>query len=327
MNPIVRAAFAAVSTLAFAATVQAAPAPAPASSGPPDWSAFKAHVDKAKAAAGIHWAAEETYFCNPGQQPNLQTDPTIEPQKLFDNVSVIGDAGTVVYVVTTPEGVVLIDSSYPTKLDSVVLPGLTKLGIDPASVKYVLITHGHADHYGGSKWFQDHGARVAISAKDWDVIASGRPEQVAAAPRRDIVAEDSKPIVVGGVAFTPVETPGHTPGSMGYIFPVQDGGRMRMAAIFGSSILRGDRLSAETVRAHADGLRRFGALAAKAKVEVELQNHPLYDNMWEKAAALKTRRPGDPNPFVVGAAGYRTFVTVMDECLRATIARKGGRVE
>ena len=325
MNSTTWRALVAASILAIAcgARAQAPPAPSP-SSGPPDWSAFKAHVDKAKALAGTRWAAEESYFCNPGQTPNLVTDRTIEPQKIFDNVAIVGDAGTVVYAVTTPAGVVLIDSSYPTKLDSVVLPGLKALGIDPASVKYVLITHGHADHYGGAQWFQQHGAHVAISAKDWDVIAAGRPDQVKAAPTRDIVAEDGKPIVIGGVAFTPVDTPGHTPGSLGFIFPVQDGGKTRMAAMFGSSILRGDRLSAETVRAHADGLKRFGQIAARAHVEVELQNHPLYDNMWEKAAALKARGPGDPNPFVVGAAGYRTFVSVMEACLRATVARKGG---
>ena len=328
MSPILQRRLLAAAILACAGAVQAqTPAPAPPASGPPDWSAYKIHVDKAKALAGTEWAAEQDYFCNPGQKPNLVTDRAIEPQRLFDNVSVIGDAGTVIYVVTTPAGVVLIDSSYPTKLNDVVLPGLVKLGIDPASVKYVLITHGHVDHYGGAQWFQQHGARVALGAKDWDLIASGRPEQVRAAPTRDIVAEDGKAILVGGVAFTPYDTPGHTPGSMGWMFPVQDGGKTRMAAVFGSSILRAERLSADTVKLHDEGLRRWGQLAARNKVEVELQNHPLYDTMWERAARLKAGKPGDPNPFVIGPAGYRTFVAVMDECLKASVARKGGKAD
>jgi hypothetical protein len=58
------------------------------------------------------------------------------------------------------------------------------------------------------------------------------------------------------------------------------------------------------------------------KVEVEVQNHPLYDNTFEKAAALKTRKPGAPNPFVVGEASYGRFVTVMTECMKAAVARK-----
>jgi len=79
-------------------------------SGPPDWSGFKAHADKARALAGGQWAAAADYFCSPGVRVNLITDPVIEPTRLFDNVWALGDEGTTVYAVITPAGIVLIDA-------------------------------------------------------------------------------------------------------------------------------------------------------------------------------------------------------------------------
>lgn len=299
--------------------------PAPTHIGPPDWSAVKRHTDRARALGGELWAPVAAYHCVPGQRPNDLADKNIEPVKLFDNVYAIGDEGTVVYVVDTPEGLVLIDAGYPQKMDTVTLPGLAKLGLDPARVKYVLVTHGHADHYGAARYFQErNGARVAIHPKDWDVMARAAPEAVRLQPRRDIDAQDGQAIMIGGMAFTPVDTPGHTPGSMGYIFPVQDAGRTRMAGLFGSAYLTTTRITEPGMREHLAGLQHFAALARRLKVEVELQNHPLFDGMWERVAKLKVRAPGEPHPLVVGEDGYRRYIGAWSECLKANIARKGG---
>ena len=62
----------------------------------------------------------------------------------------------------------------------------------------------------------------------------------------------------------------------------------------------------------------------KAKVEVELQNHPLMDPIQEKLDKLKARKKGEPNPFVVGPANYQKFVDVMSACTEVNIARRKG---
>jgi metallo-beta-lactamase class B len=296
-------------------------------SGPPDWSGYKAHADKAKALAGKEWAAAAEYFCSPGVRVNLIGDPEIEPTRLFDNVWALGDEGTTVYAVVTPAGIVLIDALYPDKYEKTLLPQMAKAGLDPAQVKYVLITHGHADHFGGATYFQQkYGAKVALSPVDWDLVEKAKMPAGHPAPHRDVEVKDGEAITVGGMAFTPVYVPGHTPGSLAWMFPVMEGGQKHMAGLFGSSILRNDRLTTDNLAQELGSWEKWAQATEAAKVDVELQNHPLFDDMPDKLKAIRARAPGQPNPFIVGQGAYRRFTGTVAECLKADIARKGGKV-
>jgi metallo-beta-lactamase class B len=202
-----------------------------------------------------------------------------------------------------------------------------KAGLDPAQVRYVLITHGHADHFGGATWFQQkYGAKVVLSPADWDMAAKARMPDGHPAPRRDVEAVDGQAITVGGLAFTPVYVPGHTPGSLAWIFPVSEGGMTHIAGLFGSTILRNDRLTTDTIVQELGSWEKWAAVTRRMKVDVELQNHPLFDGMPAKLTAIRARAPGQPNPFVVGEAAYGRFAGTVIECLKADIARKGGKV-
>jgi metallo-beta-lactamase class B len=296
-------------------------------SGPPDWSGYKAHADKAKTLAGQQWQAAAAYFCSPGVRVNLISDPDIEPTRIFDNVWALGDEGTTVYAVVTPAGIVLIDVLYPDKYEKTLLPQMAKAGLDPAQVKYVLITHGHADHFGGSTYFQQtYGAKVALSPVDWDLVEKAKMPAGHPAPHRDVEVKDGETITVGGVAFTAVYVPGHTPGSLAWMFPVMDGGQRHMAGLFGSSILRNDRLTTDNLAQELSSWEKWARATRAAKVDVELQNHPLFDGMPDKLKAIRTRAPGQSNPFVVGQGAYQRFAGTVAECLKADIARKGGKV-
>jgi metallo-beta-lactamase class B len=247
-------------------------------------------------------------------------DPLIAPTKIFDNLFAIGRLGTVVYAVTTSAGIVLIDSGYADQVESVLLPGLKQAGLDPGNVRYVLLGHGHGDHFGGAAYFQQRGARVVSSAADWDLMAKAAPAPPP--PTRDVVATEGKPIVVGDVSFTPVAIPGHTPGSLGYIFPVSDGGRTHTAGLFGGSILIPTKIPDEGLQQYVTSIEHFADRARTAGVDVEIQNHPLYDGFEQKLQRLRARKPGDVHPFVVGPDGYQRFLTVMAECTRAQMERR-----
>lgn len=318
--------------LAAAATLTGvlfAQSPAPAAK--PDTPAVTRHIDAARKAAGTEWTQAVEFICavNPNRA-NRPDDPLIEPTKVFDNVYAIGRLGTVVWTITTSEGIVLIDSGYADQLETVLLPGLRKLGLDPANVKYVLLGHGHGDHFGGAPYFQQRGARVVSSAADWDLMeappAPARGGSAApaapAAPKRDVVAVEGQPIVVGDGKFTPVLIPGHTAGSLGYIFPVKDGSRTHMAGLFGGSILIPGRIPDEGLQQYIRSIQHFGDVARKMNVDVELQNHPLYDGLEMKLERLKARGARQPHPFVVGRQGYQRFLTAMTECTRAQIERR-----
>jgi len=291
-----------------------------------------AHVDKAKKIAGAEWAAEAKFFCL-APRANSPNDPLIEPTKIFDNVYAIGRSGTTIYAITTTDGIILIDSGYANEVESVLLAGMKKLGLDPAKIKYVIVTHGHGDHFGGAAYLQEHyGAHVVLSQADWDLMLNppappaGAKQGKAAPvtpPKKDMVATEGQPIKLAGETITPVFIPGHTPGSIGLIFPVMDGGKKHVAALFGGTILLPGNISNDGLQQYLRSVEHFKEIAKKEKVNVELQNHPLYDGFEEKLAKLRDRKPGDRNPFIVGQANYVKFLDVMAECMRAQIARRG----
>lgn len=313
------------SLLGWAPAVQAQ-APAPAR---PDSPAVKALLDKARTTAGTTWADEFHFFCE-APRPNRPDDPPIAPTRIFDDVFAIGNSGTTVYVIRTSAGLVMIDALAANQVDTQLLPGLAALGLDPAQVKHIIVGHGHADHFGGAAYMQErYGAKVYVSAADWDLMANppagrGGPPATPppAPPKRDQVVADGQPIVIGDLTVTPIAIPGHTAGSMGFIFPVKDNGMPHVAALYGGTILTANIISDEGLRTYIASVARFKEATRRAGADVELQNHPLMDPIQVKLDRLKARAKGQPHPFVVGRDGYQTFLDVMSLCMQAELTRR-----
>jgi metallo-beta-lactamase class B len=290
-----------------------------------------ARIEAAKKIAGNDKLLAYTYnsFCIPANiRANNGNAPELEPVKIFDNLYAAGNSETTVYALTTSDGIILFDAGYPERVETVLVPGLQKLGLDLTKVKYILLGHGHADHFGGSKYFQDkYGTRVGTTAADWDFMypANPPPNQQANAnrPKRDLVLAEGQPLKVGDVTVTTILTPGHTPGSTAFIFPVKDKGRTRMAGLFGGTIMLIDRPTPELLRQYMQSIAHYVDVAKRMKVEVEVQNHPIFDGTADKLAQLKTMKPGDPNPFVIGEDRYPKMFNIMIECIQAEIARRG----
>lgn len=285
--------------------------------------AFMEHVEAARESAGTEWLGVVDHMCTRGPVvTGSADDPLIEPVRIFDNVYAIGRTSTVVYVIDTSAGLLLIDSGYHDQVDSVLLPGMTGLGLDPQDIRYVVVLHGHADHYGGSAHLQQRfGARVVASEADWEVmeatdLSSGRP----APPARDVVATESEPIRLGDATVTPFLVPGHTPGAISVVFPVRDGENTHTAAIFGGTALIVPMLG-DALPLYLESIDKFAGIATELGVDVVLQNHPLFDGMPEKLERLKARGSGDPHPFLLGAPdSYRRFMETLSQCSRAQVA-------
>lgn len=297
-------------------------APAPLPDNPRSLS----HIDAARKRAGADpWLqAPFNFYCVAGNaRANDGQAPVREPVKLFDNLYAIGSEEATVYALTTSQGIILIDADSAARVETSVIDGLSTLGLDPATIEYVLLGHGHADHFGGSAHLQQrYGARVATTTADWNLIhPAGRPIDPAR-PTRDVVIAEGQPLTLGDVTVTSVEIPGHTAGSLAYIFPVKEGGQSRMAGLFGGTILLVDRITTAGLSQYVASIAHYLEVARRMKVEVALQNHPIFDRSPERFAALKTRRPGEPHPFQVPTDRYLAFWNVVSECIQAEIARR-----
>lgn len=281
------------------------------------------HIERARELAAADLTAPFEFFCVPGNARGTNRDgPSIAPAQLFDNLFVLGNADTVVYAITTSDGIVLIDSGYPGTTETVVIPGLEALGLNPADVRLVLLGHGHADHYGGAAYFQDrYRARIAAGDADWSLMAQA-DTNAATPPQRDLVIEDRAPIVQGDTRITPIAIPGHTDGSLAFIFDVTDRGTRHTAGLFGGTILLADRITTPGLEQYVSSIERYVGIARDMGVDVEIQNHPLFDDTPARLEALGRRAPGEPHPFQMSTERYARFWQTIGTCLQAEIARR-----
>jgi len=295
----------------------------------PDSPEVQAHIEKAKKIAGTYWAQAEHFLCE-APRANQAADPG--PIKLFDNFWAIPGqysvGNAVTYVLPSSAGIMLIDPGHAKDVETQLLPGLKTLGLDPANIKVVILAHGHEDHFGGSAYLQQHyGAHVYMAAADWDFINIPRPPAAGGnapppveLPKKDMVAFEGVPITLGDQSVTPVFIPGHTPGSLGLIIPVKDNGKPHIAGMVGGGFIA--QGNASQVQEFIDSIQHFEDWTRRMKVDVEIQNHPVFDGFADKLTALRARKPGEPNPFVVGEANYTKFLDLMMECARATRDRQ-----
>jgi metallo-beta-lactamase class B len=312
-------------SLALVSALTGAQPPPPGPPAPPS-PAAQAHIDTARGIAGNDLQVPFEFFCVPGKaRPNNFSAPALTPTRLFDNLYAVGNSESVVYAITTSEGIVLLDAGHPGDLDTLIVPGLQALGLDPSTIKYVLLGHGHNDHYGGAAALQQRGVRIGTTAADWDTIAAERPSQLFGdipKPNRDLVLREGEPLVLGDLSIMPVEIPGHTPGSLAFIFPVQDGSSRHMAGLFGGTVLAAGFTPVPGVRQYIASIAHYRDVAQQLQVDVEIQNHPIFDDMPGRLAALANRRAGAPHPFVMGNARYLRFWDVISECMQASLIQR-----
>ena len=196
---------------------------------------------------------------------------------------------------------------------------MKKLGLDPAKVKYVIVSHAHGDHVGGAKLMQDRfGSRLVMGAPDWDAIEKSVNQYPNGKPKRDIVAADGQKITLGDTSVTLVLTPGHTPGTISMLFQVKDNGRPLTVAYSGGTAFNfpNDVPHFDT---YINSQRKMAEAAARANATILMSNHSEFDNAVTKIKLMAARKPGEPHPFEIGAAAVARYFKVTDEC--AQVAR------
>ncbi len=246
-----------------------------------------------------------------GQRPATAVPATQRlsvPIRIFDDLYYVGTDYVSAYIVETSDGLVLIDSLYQ-GFTREMIEGLDSIGLDPREIRYVLVSHGHTDHFGGALEIQElSGARVGATAADWELIeASG------SVLTRDMVLADGDTLTVGATEFRFHVTPGHTPGVLSIEYPVHDGDQTHKAFHFGGHNVTTNQPEAfEQFIASVERLQ-----ATLSDVDVNLTSHPWASLIFQRAQILAERAPGAPHPFV----WPEDFEAFLDERLSSTRER------
>ena len=249
-----------------------------------------------------------------------------EPAKVFDDLFFLGQTGFSVWGLRTTDGIILVDAIFDYSVEAEVIGGLRKLGIDPAEIKYLIISHAHGDHSGGAAFLQKQGARVIMSEADWDLYEnSNAPEKAS----RDIVATDGMEITLGDSTVKVFITPGHTHGTISTLLPVHDNGEPHVAAIWGGTLFNfrdnPDDPRDLRLRDYAQSAVHFQAMTAINGADVILSNHTAYDGTTVKLPLLNQREIGDPHPYVIGQDAVNRYLKVAESCaIAARIAEASG---
>jgi metallo-beta-lactamase class B len=247
--------------------------------------------------------------CREGPRSREIEIQKIEPFKMFDNLYHVGPCYVAVYLLTTPAGHVLFDSTQEPFVDHTIA-NIGKVGINPRDIRYIVLAHGHLDHVGGAKRLQDlTGARVMAAEEDWKMIEAlqgktgnrdPKPNQM---PMRDMVMKDGDSLKIGDQDIRFVVTPGHTPGVLSaYNIMLKDGSNT-YKAFWG-----GGGGGGEGLKGAEQGVINTKKIADIQGIQVNLMPHSWAPpngypggGIHERAALLKTRKAGDPNPFVDAA--------------------------
>ena len=292
--------------VAVSASALATAVPARAQEPP----AIQKHIDAARELAGTRYQRAMTRLCLPRNgRPRPEFPTSVAPVRVFDNLYFVGLPDVYSWALDTSEGIVLFDALNNARdAEMTIVGGLQQLGLDPARIRYVVISHEHADHYGGARYLQDRfGARIVASDMAWRAMEE----------KRDMVVADGDRLIVGATTLTFYSTPGHTAGALSTLVPVTEGGQRHLAFLLG-----GPRtVSLATSREMVASTERIATLARSAGVDVELNDHSYIDDSLPLLEAARRRQPGEANPFIVGAEGFQRFAGWQIACLNADVAR------
>ena len=248
-----------------------------------------------------------------GSQRNNEEYQKREPIKVFDNLYYVGPGYVSVWLIQTSDGLILIDGAQEPYVDHV-MGNIQKLGFDLEDIEYILISHGHLDHFGGVARIQAaSGARVVALEGDWqsiEEVASREPNPNRPMPdvvERDIVLNGGTELTLGDTTLKIYHLPGHTAGSPSFEFTVYDGLTPHKAFFFGGPGARGDGL--EFLETMNWIVRNTQDVEVGVHVHSYLRSYPdpRGGTVFEPALELARRGPTDPHSFVDNA-GWRAWI-------------------
>jgi metallo-beta-lactamase class B len=238
------------------------------------------------------------------------------PHKVIGNIYYVGTRSLAVFLIVTPRGNILINSTYERNVPAI-QKSVEQLGFRFSDIKILLGSHAHGDHQEGDALVKElTGAQVTAMAEDVPALQALKPG--GKAHPIDKVLQDGESVTLGGTTLVAHLTPGHTRGCTTWTLKAQEDGRSYDVVIIGSfGTNPGFKLVNNVeVPAIAEEFNRTFRVARSLPCDVPLGSHPGMYNMEEKYARLGK---GGPNPFI-DPAGYTLEVDIDEAMFRAVLA-------
>ena len=266
------------------------------------------------------------------QEPPDWTNP-FPPYRIIGNIYYVGSQGLASYLITTPQGNILINSNLE-KSVPMIRENVEKLGFRFSDTKILLISHAHWDHCAGSAAVKElTGAKYMVMDADVPAIEDGgkinfgrdskysdsggsqyQPAKV------DRVLHDGDQVKLGDTVLTAHLTPGHTKGTTTWTMKVADGGKTYNVVIVGSpNVNPGYKLVNNVLYPQiASDYERMFRVLKSLPCDIFLGAHGDYYGMEAKYARMKD---GGPNPFI-DSEGYRNYIAEREQAFRAELAKQ-----
>ena len=248
---------------------------------------------------------------------NMGTDEdqttAFPPHKIAGNVYYVGTRTLSSFLVTTPAGHILINSTYERNVRTIET-SVTQLGFKFSDIKILLGTHAHGDHQEGDALVKElTGAQVMAMAEDVPALEAIKPNDKA--HPIDRMLRDGEAITLGGTTLVAHLTAGHTRGCTTWTMTTQEGGK-NVNVVFACSY----RYPATVTPGIESELNRTFKVIRSLPCDVPLGDHPAQYNMAAKYARVK---PGEPNPFI-DPANCWVEAEIQEAMLRAQLELQQG---
>jgi metallo-beta-lactamase class B len=265
------------------------------------------------AQAGKVWTAAELFQRNVGTKEDQDT--AFPPHKIIGNVYYVGTRSLGSFLITTPQGHILINSDYERTVP-VIKSSVEKLGFKFTDIKILLGSHAHGDHMEGDALAVElSGAQAMALAEDIPALQTMRRPSGKARPQYKVI-HDGEKVTLGGTTLVAHLTPGHTRGCTTWTASIPEDGRSYDIVIIGSvGVNAGTRLiNNPQVPQIAEEYQRSFRILRGLKCDVPLGSHPAMYNLAEKYPKLGK----GPNPFI-DPQGYKTELDIQENAFNMVL--------
>lgn len=223
---------------------------------------------------------------NMGTKEEQQTQ--YPPHKIIDNIYYVGTKTLSSFLIVTPDGYIMIDSTYERNVQTI-KSSVEQLGFNYANIKILLGNHAHGDHMEGDAMVKElTGAKVIAMAEDVPALQAMKPG--GKEHPIDQIIHDGDSVTLGGTTLVAHLTPGHTRGATAWTTKAKEGGKTYDVVFFSSL-----RAPATITPPIAEEFTHSFKTVAQLPCDVPLGDHPAQFGLLEKYPKI---RKDQPNPYI-----------------------------